>query len=56
MTARILRLQLHLVVEIVNGPLDGNRLLDVQWEGKAVMMFTADIRERGERLRTATEL
>jgi hypothetical protein len=44
------------VVEIVNGPLDGNRLLDVQWDGKAVMMFTTDIRERGERLGTATEL
>jgi hypothetical protein len=37
-------------IEVVNGPLDGNRLLDVAWEGKTVMMFTTDIRERGERL------
>lgn len=38
------------VVEVVDGPLDGNRLLDVQWNGKTVMMFTTDIRERGERV------
>jgi hypothetical protein len=38
------------VVEVVDGPLDGDRLLDVQWDGKTVMMFTTDIRERGERL------
>jgi hypothetical protein len=37
-------------VEVTDGPLDGNRLLDVLWEGKAVMMFTTDIRERGERV------
>jgi len=34
------------VVKVVNGPLDGNRLVDVMWEGKTVMMFTTDIRER----------
>ena len=37
-------------IEVIDGPLDGSRLLDVKWEGKTVMMFTMDIRERGERL------
>jgi hypothetical protein len=34
-------------VKIVNGPLDGTRLVDVEWDGDQLMMFTADIRERG---------
>jgi hypothetical protein len=36
-------------IEVV-GPVDGNALLDVRWEGKSVMMFTNDIRARGERI------
>ena len=32
----------------VAGELDGNQLLDVIWEGKTLMMFTQDLRERGE--------
>lgn len=35
------------VVKVVNGPLDGTRLVDVEWEGEVVMMFTIDLRERG---------
>jgi len=38
------------VVKVLAGPLDGNRLVDVMWGGKAVMMFTTDIRERCVRL------
>ncbi len=38
------------VVKVINGPLDGNRLVDVKWDGKTVMMFTTDIRERCEQL------
>ena len=38
------------VVKVTDVPLDGNRLVDVKWEGKTVMMFTTDIRERCERL------
>ena len=34
------------IVKVVDGPLDGNRLVDVIWDGKTVMMFTTDIRER----------
>jgi hypothetical protein len=35
------------VVKVVNGPLDGTRLVDVEWDGEAAMMFTIDLRERG---------
>ena len=34
------------IVKFLNGPLDGIRLVDVEWEGKTVMMFTADLRDR----------
>jgi hypothetical protein len=32
------------------GPLDGNRLMEVRWDGNTVMMFSNDVRGRGERL------
>ena len=35
------------VVE-VEVELNGNRLVDVNWDGKTVMMFSVDIRTRGE--------
>jgi hypothetical protein len=35
------------VVQVVNGPLDGTRLVDVEWDGDAVRMFTIELRERG---------
>jgi hypothetical protein len=35
------------VVKVVNGPLDGTRLVDVEWDGEVVMLFTSDLRERG---------
>jgi hypothetical protein len=35
------------VVKVVNGPLDGTRLVDVEWDGDMVLMFTIDLRERG---------
>ena len=38
------------VVKVLSGPLDGNRLVDVTWDGKTIMMFTTDIRERCVRL------
>jgi len=38
------------IVKLIDGSLDGNRLVDVEWEGKTVMMFTTDIRERCERV------
>jgi hypothetical protein len=38
------------VLTLIDGSLYGNRLVNVEWEGKIVMMFTADIRERCEQL------
>ncbi|HEY6390085.1 MAG TPA: hypothetical protein VIX89_02335 [Bryobacteraceae bacterium] len=38
------------VLKVIDGPLYGNRLIDVEWEGRTVMMFTTDIRERCEQL------
>ena len=43
-----LTIPLNATIRVLNGPLDGNKLVDVEWEGKTVMMFTTDIRERGE--------
>ena len=37
-------------VEVIDGPLNGNRVVDVRWEDKTVMVFTEDIRDRGEPL------
>jgi len=36
------------IVEIDTDTFDGNRLVDVIWVGKPVMMFTQDLRTRGE--------
>jgi hypothetical protein len=38
------------IVEIGNGPLDGDKLVEVTWNGKVVMMFTQDLRMRAERI------
>ena len=38
------------VVVVVAGPHNGDRLLDVLLEGRTVMMFTIDVRERGEEI------
>jgi hypothetical protein len=35
------------IVSVVNGPLDGTRLVDVEWDGDLMLMFTIDLRERG---------
>jgi hypothetical protein len=33
-----------------SGPIDGDKLVDVTWEGRRVMMFTQDLRSRAERI------
>ena len=35
-------------VTVVAGPLDGERLVDVTWDGKTFMIFGQELRERGE--------
>ena len=39
------------VVELVEICHSGSRLAEVRWDGRLVMMFTADLRERGDRIR-----
>jgi hypothetical protein len=36
------------ILEVENGPLDGNKLVEVAWGGRTVMMFTQDLRQRAE--------
>jgi len=38
------------VIKVINRPLNGNRLVNITWEGKAITMFASDIRERGVKL------
>jgi hypothetical protein len=36
------------MVELQHGPLDGNKLMEVKWDGKIVLMFTQDLRQRAQ--------
>jgi hypothetical protein len=47
-------LPINAIIVLVNGPLDGNRLVDVTWEGKILMMFTQDMRDRCDLLEPAS--
>jgi hypothetical protein len=38
------------VISVVDGPMDGTRLVDVTWDGKTLMMFTIDLKQRGQQL------
>ena len=38
------------LVTLINGPLDGNLLVDVWWRDTEFMMFTQDLRQRAEPL------
>jgi hypothetical protein len=31
------------IIELMNGPFDGTRLMDVRYEGEMIMMFTDDM-------------
>jgi hypothetical protein len=35
------------IVTVINGPLNGSRMVDVKWENHTVMIFVEDLRERG---------
>ena len=35
------------VVTVVDGPLDGLRMVEVDWNGRTVLLFTADLRFLG---------
>jgi hypothetical protein len=34
-------------MRVVEGPLNGNRIVDVRWKGDTVMVCAQDLRERG---------
>lgn len=36
------------VIRVDSAAFDGDRLVDVTWDGKKVMMFTQDLRSRAE--------
>lgn len=35
------------ILEVISGPLDGDQMVDVVWEGKRVRMFAVDLVTRG---------
>ena len=35
-------------VRVVSGPRNGDRLVDVVWEERALTMFTIDLKQRGD--------
>jgi hypothetical protein len=36
------------IIELLNGPFDGTRLMDVRYEGEMIMMFTDDMKTHTE--------
>jgi hypothetical protein len=42
------------VVTIIAGPLNGARLVEVEWDGDTVLMFSEDLRENGTLLSQST--
>ena len=36
------------VIELLNGPFDGVRLMDVRYDGEVIMMFTNDMEHHTE--------
>ena len=36
------------VVTVTKGPLDGTRMVEVQWQDKTALMFTMELREHAE--------
>ena len=42
------------IVTVKNGPLNGARLVDVGWNGRTVMMFASDLRDRATQVQEAS--
>ena len=41
------------VVTVTDGPLNGGRLVDVDWNGRTAAMFASDLRERANQVKEA---
>jgi hypothetical protein len=42
------------IIEVLNGPFDGTRLMDVRYEGELVMMFTDDMKTHTDLVKRET--
>jgi hypothetical protein len=42
------------IIEVMNGPFDGTRLMDVRYEGEMIMMFTDDMRNHTQAIKAET--
>jgi len=42
------------IVTVIHGPLNGARMVDVDWNGKTAMMFASDLRERASQVQEAS--
>ena len=42
------------IIEVLNGPFDGVRLMDVRYNGEVIMMFTNDMEHHTEIVRAET--
>jgi hypothetical protein len=42
------------IIEVLNGPFDGVRLMDVRYNGELVMMFTNDMETHTKKLKAET--
>jgi hypothetical protein len=47
---RILQVPIGTSVTVIGGPATGSSVVDVEWDGRRVMMFTRDLLERAERI------
>lgn len=42
------------IIELLNGPFDGVRLMDVRYDGEIIMMFTNDMENHTEVIKAKT--
>jgi hypothetical protein len=42
------------IIEVIGGPFNGTRLMDVRYEGEMVMMFTNDMQEHTKAIKDTT--
>jgi len=42
------------IIELLNGPFDGVRLMDVRYDGEVIMMFTNDMENHTEVVKAKT--
>jgi len=40
------------IVKVIAGPDQGDRLIDVLWDGKSIMMFVVDVFTRGTEIKS----